>query len=454
MYRGFLLLLSFIVIQCYSNPYDLPTEEAPLPVEPKDTIPPEISQVYFYTTTSTIRITWQTNELATTRVYYGISSPLNQVQDTGTSLTQTHDITISGLNAGTRYTFKLESVDASQNKAVSFDFSIQTLSAGSDSTPPSAVTNVSVPLISPNPPYTTTATSTNLTISWDANTDSDFAAYQIYRSTHPGVSLSDDFVGTVSSQSTTTWTDTLTGVGYWYYVVVVQDTSGNISSLSNEVAVARYPIGNIFRLEKNSTLTNDYLNNLPPASSPAPGYYQAPTVFLFCDALNENNGGIPINTKLAENFALYEFVWSSTAHAWNHSTFNGVTDTTFNYANLDPSMVNHLQNIRNKWGGPLILNSSYRSVQRNAQLYGGTYTYSRHQYGDAVDIANPNGNDYTTWERIANMATAFRKQDSPYCNSSTGCSGEGANFIESYAATGTWIHADWRYERNFSYQNY
>ncbi len=51
---------------------------------------------------------------------------------------------------------------------------------------------------------------------------------------------------------------------------------------------------------------------------------------------------------------------------------------------VDPQMTQHAQELRDAWGGPLVLTSSYRSPEYNAAIGGATF--SRHMYGDAVDI--------------------------------------------------------------------
>lgn len=51
---------------------------------------------------------------------------------------------------------------------------------------------------------------------------------------------------------------------------------------------------------------------------------------------------------------------------------------------IDPQMTQHAQELRDAWGGPLVLTSSYRSPEYNAAIGGATF--SRHMYGDAVDI--------------------------------------------------------------------
>ena len=53
-------------------------------------------------------------------------------------------------------------------------------------------------------------------------------------------------------------------------------------------------------------------------------------------------------------------------------------------AYIDAQISLHAQELRDAWGGPLVLSSSFRSPEYNARI--GAATFSRHMYGDAVDI--------------------------------------------------------------------
>jgi hypothetical protein len=412
-----------------------------------DTQVPRLQSLMVERGTDSISLQWQTDEPADRSVRWqegsSLSAPLTCCSSA--ALQTSHSITISGLNGDSLHTIELSHQDASGNEA-RLVLHVTTL----DTTPPAAVAldvNHTNHLVT-SPAYTSTQASSPVTLTWNASAEPDFAAYRIYRSGSPAVSASDELLTRITSQTATSFTDYLEDVTYVYYTILVEDTSGNLSAAGGEVAVVRYPIGNVFKLVKSTALTNDYETNVPAASTPSPPHYQAPLYYLLCDPLAESNGGVSTSVKLAANFALYEFVWSSTAHAWNHPSFNGVSEFSWGYAVLDPSMVEHLQSIRSRYGGALTLNSSFRSPSRNAQLYSGSYTSSRHQFGDAVDIANPGGSSAAVWQTITDLATAAYHDDTGY-----GTWGEGASYVEPYNKTGTWIHADWRYERNLEYSN-
>ncbi len=92
---------------------------------------------------------------------------------------------------------------------------------------------------------------------------------------------------------------------------------------------------------------------------------------------------------------------------------------------VDPQIAQHVQDLRDAWGGPLILNSTFRSPRYNAAI-GGAF-FSCHMYGDALDVAIP---DTRRARDFYNLALAI-----------------GVDFIDAFsntvAADGSgWIHID------------
>lgn len=85
---------------------------------------------------------------------------------------------------------------------------------------------------------------------------------------------------------------------------------------------------------------------------------------------------------------------------------------------FQPGALEHLQNIRDNIGAPLVVNSGYRNVSYNAGVGGATY--SRHMYGDAADIDS----SAVTLEELGEI-----------------CELEGADYVGYYDAH---IHCDWR----------
>ncbi len=77
--------------------------------------------------------------------------------------------------------------------------------------------------------------SNNVRLSWTLNNDADFATYQIYRRTTPGVTTADQLVTIINARSTDNFTD-FVNANTVYYRVFVFDRHG-LSTGSNEVTV-------------------------------------------------------------------------------------------------------------------------------------------------------------------------------------------------------------------------
>lgn len=84
---------------------------------------------------------------------------------------------------------------------------------------------------------------------------------------------------------------------------------------------------------------------------------------------------------ISSNFSYKEFEESDTARK-NHIQ-NVITDTEVRDS-VKALVLNVLQPLRNKWGGPLVINSGYRSPKLN-RLVGGAST-SQHVKGEAADV--------------------------------------------------------------------
>ena len=106
--------------------------------------------------------------------------------------------------------------------------------------------------------------------------------------------------------------------------------------------------------------------------------------------------------SLAPNFVLGEFM----------------QDYKGRFALFQPHAVSSLQTLRDQVGGPIYLNSAYRNVDYNAGVGGATW--SRHMYGDAVDMRSDNA----SLEELAAL-----------------CADLGAGFTSVYTSH---VHCDWR----------
>ncbi len=106
-------------------------------------------------------------------------------------------------------------------------------------------------------------------------------------------------------------------------------------------------------------------------------------------------------------------------------TFSELTGGGYTWAILRNALFTGLDATRTNYGQALTINSGYRSPSHNASI-GGSAT-SRHMFGEAADVDNPN-NDLATWRQI--------------CHAGRGANG----YIEPRSITGTgYVHIQWRY---------
>lgn len=249
---------------------------------------------------------------------------------------------------------------------------------------------------------TTTTTGFLLSLRWTAVTGVSY--YDIRYEKDPGVSAS------TSTQYTTTTATSISStmnntIGYRFFRIYAYNSAGTLLAYSNVVGIAKYPSGLVVRMKTDSTLTSSYPD---PAGSPSSGYYQKPVWFITVDSTVRAS-------KAAANFTIGEFI----------------SESTLTSALVDPLMVQHCQNARNRYGA-LIVNSGYRSPAHNRAIGGATY--SRHMWGDAVDIDT---SSYSVWQAIGN---AFAPENPSY--------------VESWAESNyNHYHGDWRYQAK-GYQNW
>ncbi len=96
-----------------------------------DITAPVISQIIATVGTSTVQVSWKTNEPATSKVYYSTSTPVDTTSSStlsvsNSSLTTDHTLSIGSLATSTRYYLMIESADEADNKQLSSQFWTQT----------------------------------------------------------------------------------------------------------------------------------------------------------------------------------------------------------------------------------------------------------------------------------------------------------------------------------------
>ncbi|MCK4459643.1 MAG: Ig-like domain-containing protein, partial [Methanosarcinales archaeon] len=98
-----------------------------------DTTPPVISDVVASdATSSTMVITWTTDEPATSQVEYGLNTSYVSSTTIDTDLVTTHHVTLTGLLSDTPYHYRVKSMDVADNLAVSGDHRSFTIPSAMD----------------------------------------------------------------------------------------------------------------------------------------------------------------------------------------------------------------------------------------------------------------------------------------------------------------------------------
>ncbi|MEO5657789.1 MAG: fibronectin type III domain-containing protein [Nitrospiria bacterium] len=195
-----------------------------------DTTPPRITGVTVADlTTTSVLITWNTDEAATSQVEYGLTSAYGS--STAVSLTPilSHSQTVVGLWPDTVYFYRVRSMDGAGNTGVS-DAAFTTAGAA-DTTPPGDVIGL-----------TAKPHNRMVALSWTNPADLDFAGVVVrYRTdgTYP-VTETDgspvgDFPGLPNAVVKTNHTGLQNKVTY-YYSVFTYDTTGNYSRTSHSFA--------------------------------------------------------------------------------------------------------------------------------------------------------------------------------------------------------------------------
>jgi len=196
-----------------------------------DIVPPVISNVQAINITqTTARIIWDTDESATSVVYYGITNAYGDVVSSG-SLVMSHGLDLTGLTPGTLYHFKVSSADQYGNSASSVDYTFTTLTW-----PTLVISNVT----------STSITDTSANIIWDTNRS---ATSKVLYGTTPALGLWTSVPGYVLNH-TVPLTSLSPNTLYYYQVTSVD--GGSVSATSS---VYTFRTGKDVTPPSNITLT-------------------------------------------------------------------------------------------------------------------------------------------------------------------------------------------------------
>jgi peroxiredoxin len=160
-------------------------------------------------------ITWDTDEPATGKVEYGTSKAYDSTAPLDTNLSNSHSVTLTDLDPGTKYYFKITSENAAGNKATA-EGNLTTV-AEADETPPT-ISGVSVSNI----------TESSATITWltneDATSQVEYGKTETYGSST-----------TLDTNLTESHNVTLNGLSdntTYYFKVISKDASDNEATLA------------------------------------------------------------------------------------------------------------------------------------------------------------------------------------------------------------------------------
>jgi hypothetical protein len=174
-----------------------------------DTTAPTISAVVAtVVTSSSVTITWTTNEPATSQVDYGLTTSYGSSSPLDTTLVAAHSVTLTGLAANSTYDFRVRSNDTLGNGVPSGNATFII-----DTTAPSIPTGLTATAIS----------SSQINLLWTASTDNvAVTGYQVFRGSNQ-----------IATVATASYSDTgLTAGTNYAYTVKAVDAVGNASAAS------------------------------------------------------------------------------------------------------------------------------------------------------------------------------------------------------------------------------
>ncbi len=89
-----------------------------------DTVPPQIRDVRTQNVAGGVKVTWTTDEFATSEVRYGIAPGTYTQTASDPRFAKTHELTLTGLTTGRTYYFVVRGADRSGNQAVSGEYQV------------------------------------------------------------------------------------------------------------------------------------------------------------------------------------------------------------------------------------------------------------------------------------------------------------------------------------------
>ncbi|MBI3805610.1 MAG: fibronectin type III domain-containing protein [Nitrospirae bacterium] len=189
--------------------------------QPPDTTGPALSAIDTRDMTPvSVIITWGSDEPATSEVEFGPTSAYGNSSGMNATLLNSHAQTLTTLQSGTLYHYRVKSADAAGNLTVSEDHTLTTPSV-TDTVPPADIQN-----------FTAVGSTGQITLNWTNPPDADFVGVRIlFRTDHFPTDLNDgEVLGDFSGSPNTTMSVIQAGLQNnitYYYSASSYDGQGN-----------------------------------------------------------------------------------------------------------------------------------------------------------------------------------------------------------------------------------
>lgn len=218
------------VVKVVEIPRGATLEGADLTFSVIDGLPPVITEVMVLNVgENSADITWKTNESSDSTVDYAKGpiglDPYTMLASDPAMVTD-HKVTLTGLQPGQTYHFRVRSLDFERNEGVSSDYQFDTPSGDAPAMPGGFAIAAPTEM-------------ERISLSWVSNSEADLAGYNLYRSESSTSTFARVNANPIPSGvgSTTYRDDGLKIASKYYYYVKAVDIAGNESAPSNTLSV-------------------------------------------------------------------------------------------------------------------------------------------------------------------------------------------------------------------------
>ena len=221
-------------------------------------------------TANSARISWGSDEPATSQVEFGLTSAYGKTTTLNQTLSMSHQQTLIQLQPDTLYHYRVKSIDAIGNISVSNDMTFLSAEGnGTNAAPPEEVLN-----------FTALGKNRQIVLSWENPLDFDFAGVRIlYRTDRFPVDVNDgellgDYSGNPGEPMVATHLGMKNGITY-YYLAASYDGDGNFESTTFVSAISGFQSTGDRSDEGSSTAGGGGCGMIRPGGGSPPGPGQA-----------------------------------------------------------------------------------------------------------------------------------------------------------------------------------